>query len=70
MAEQIKESKPVFQNKTRDLIAASIVRVQKNIKWSDLSRMVAEFEVELKNLREMQEKEEAEAVEREKGEQS
>lgn len=36
-----------------------ITQVLPNIKWKDLSRLVAQLEVELPNLRELQEAEES-----------
>jgi hypothetical protein len=44
----------VFKSKTRDAIAKSVTNVLPNIKWTDLSRLIAELEIELKALRDLQ----------------
>lgn len=44
----------IFTSQTRDALAKSITTVLPNIKWTDLVRLSAELEVELKNLRELQ----------------
>lgn len=60
MAKQIPEEAETVHllgTELRDNIAAVITRIIPNIQWKQLSRLVAEFEVELSNLNDIQENE-------------
>lgn len=51
------ENKHVLGSELRDAIARIITRVQPNVQFEVLTRLVDEFEVEIKGLHETQEQE-------------